>query len=216
METYEKKLEREKAERAAKIAERLARFDNIARLAGLGEAEEREADEYRAFRAYKWRDGASVWLESGSYNTGWETVSARGARPRSSKGEYVRIYEGSRVIQDPGANMSLVKTDEKIAAEIKRRVLEPFAPVLAEVLKSISETDNYERTTRETLEAVKGWPLTDDERETRRFREWKEDGPQIDISASRRSVTVALNYLDIETVKKVLEIVRACKKRGDS
>lgn len=213
--TWEKQQAAERKERAAKIAERVKRFDAIAKLAGLGEAEEREADTHRAFRCYKWKDGATVYFESGSYQTGWDKMSVSGSRPRDSKRNYVTVYEGASRLPDASANMTLSKTDEKLAEEVKRRVLTPWEPVLKLVLEQIKASEDYQATTCATLEALKGGAkLTEHEIESRRVTLWETDKPAIYITASRRSVSLEIKYIDRDTARRILEIVNASGVRA--
>jgi hypothetical protein len=211
---WEKQQAKERAERIAKIDERLERFDKIAALAGLGEAEEREPDTYRAFRSYEYKDGASVYFTAGGYE-GWDKMSVSGSRPRDEKNQYVQVYDGSMRLSDSSANMSLTKTDEKLAEEVKRRVLTPWEPVLKMVLERIKSDADYQSTTFGTLESLKGGAqLTDHEKESRRVTLWEEDKPRIEITASRRSVSLEIKYIDVDTAQKILKIVRASGVRS--
>lgn len=212
---WEQKQAEERAERARLIAERVARFDKIAGLLGLGEAEEREEDTFRAFRAYKWRDGARIAFVSGGYGLGWDRVEVSGWRPRDANGVYVTVYDAdNQTLHDTKANMILTKTDTQLANEIQRRVIVPFGYVMLKVLERIESANTYERETRETLERVKGAKLPEDDLKRYKFTEWDDEKPSIHVRASRKSVYLEINYLDVETAQKIMDIARQ-GGRGD-
>jgi len=149
-------------------------------------------------------------MTSGGYTIGWDKMTVSGSRPRNAKREYVQIYDGSSTVRDTSATMALSKTDERIAAEIKTRVLVPFAPILEKVLERINADNDYQSTTCETLEALKGEALTEHERESKKLSFWETDKPAIHVQASRRAiVTFEAKYIDLKTAKKLLAILRA-------
>lgn len=210
-ETYEERLTRERAERAEKIAERVRRFDAIAKAAGLGEAiPEKGGDEvpYSASREYPWRDGGRVWMRSGTYETGWDKVKISGSRPYGRDYEYIRIYEGANSIPDPSATMTLSKTDEQIATELKRRVLVPFGPILDRVNESIKASDEYDDKTTHGLETLKGASLTEYEKASGTFTQYLTEDTRAVVKVYGESVRLDIHGLNVEMARKIIEVMR--------
>lgn len=210
-ETYEEQLTRERAERAEKIAERVRRFDAIAKATGLGEAiPEIDGDEvpYSASREYPWRDGGRIWMRSGTYETGWDKVKISGGRPYGHDGQHVRIYEGANSIPDPSATMTLSKTDEQIATELKRRVLVPFGPILDRVNESIKASDEYDDKTTHGLETLKGGPLTKYEKANGAFTSHVTEEARVSVKVYGESVHLDIHGLNVEMARKIIEVMK--------
>jgi hypothetical protein len=112
-----------------------------------------------------WSDGFKLWFREGGYgNEGRIAISF--SRPRDAKGQYLTLWAkvGSGTVHDPRITVANTKSPEKIANDIKRRIL-PEAEVVFKLAKErIAAEDNFHTGKDKTIHLMAALCGTEPER----------------------------------------------------
>ncbi|MFP3609230.1 hypothetical protein SB778_03835 [Paraburkholderia sp. SIMBA_050] len=123
---------------------------------------------------------------------------------------YVPLHKLVELDYQHEITAALTKRDEQIAADIKRRMLEPYLAVLKltrEALK-IEEREEDERDTMiERLASHAGVVLTSHCKQSRRFTRYHQPTTRcLEVDASGSSVTVTLKWITPEIAEKAVAL----------
>jgi hypothetical protein len=196
-ETYEQRIEREKAENIAFNKKAHSLFRQVAEMLGMEEINKSRDAQWRG-ESREFTDGRrTIWLSSGCYSNKDGTLSAAGTYPKNSKGEatWPCGYNGI----NPKINISIKKTAENIAKEIRSRLYPLYDPLLEKAEAEVKSSNNYWDITAKTWEAL-GVKQPQDGREANLYS----DKAHGSLRVSGNSIRLTLDGIEDTAIVKAL------------
>lgn len=181
------------------------------------------------------KEGApSLFFRYGSYD---KRVEISGSYPRHADGSYcgqlyftidereaikAGTYTGPLArfsgeygtINSPRITVTPEKTPEKIAADVKKRLLPAITDYYKRVQDVIDSQKDYQITSVATLETIKAAPLSEYEIKEHKFTEYteakdgREYGIRVHVKASRGRADVEIHNLTAEEAAAIVKIAR--------
>lgn len=218
VETWEERRAREKAEEKRKALKIRAKIAAVAKLLGmkLEPEKDKEGGPYPS-GSIKAADGSGYWLRAETYGRdAYKKLRVSGDYPRDSKGQYVEIYEYDEKhnrVNAPAVSVSVEKSAEQIAKDIRRRLEPGYLARLAKVREKVANTNDYEVRTLAALTALKGSELDNYERERHAVTVHGcnfggDYASRACIKASREDITLEIHNIPEDVAAKILNILR--------
>lgn len=200
-ETWEKRMDREKAERITKINKSQAKMRQVFKLLGFTVVEPLDPNTWSA-RLSAVKDQADIFIESDGYMSQGRFVIT-GSYPRTRRGEYI-----SYGINKVEITVTNKKTAEQVVKDIERRFMPDYMVELNKVIKQVEDDNDYHDSRESMLTELKGSKLDDYEEKNGEFSISSTYGVWGTVKAYRDNVTIELRDLTVKQAKQILDIAQ--------
>jgi hypothetical protein len=200
-ESYEAKLQREREEEKERNEKIRNLIKCVSKILGFTLEKEKD-DDWRYVSVNAGKGDESIHFSSNDYSLK-ERIRVLGNFPKTGKNDYIDPYRWGEKRHE--ITVSIGRRADQIAKDIERRFLPRYRELLKRAQEQVSKANVYQGACERNLEAIKGAPLSEEEKKRREYHLTGDIFGSVKVTDT--DANLELHSVPIEAAKKIVRLI---------